>query len=158
MSWVKAHIGVAGNEAVDKLVGETSAGGRGSPSNGQEEGNQTQGQGGFGTNRTAWSNRALAAYTWYRTNKGPQHSWLHRINKRPDHECLECGSEETGEHIVRRTERKDRSWAKSKDGKTRTSRYGEGRGNADMMRWRISFYTVITPYVPEALTLILRLF
>lgn len=55
---------------------------------------------GFGINRTAWGHRALAAYTWCRTNRGPQRSWLYHVGKKPDNLCPECGVEETGDHIV----------------------------------------------------------
>jgi len=55
---------------------------------------------GFGKDRHKWGNQALAAYTWCRSNKGPQRSWLHKIGKVPNPDCPECGEEETGEHIV----------------------------------------------------------
>ena len=54
----------------------------------------------FGSERHKWGNQDLAAYTLCRTNKGPQYSWLHKIRKRPDSDCPECGDEEAGEHIV----------------------------------------------------------
>jgi len=55
---------------------------------------------GLGVDGHKWGNQTLAAYTWCRTNKGPHHSWLHKVNKIPDGDCPECGEEETEEHIV----------------------------------------------------------
>jgi len=55
---------------------------------------------GFGIERYKWGNQALAAYTWCRSNKGPQRSWLHKVRKSPNPDCPECGGEEIGEHIV----------------------------------------------------------
>jgi len=93
---------------VDKLVGKASLEGNGSPVITQEgikaitrrkvRGHQAIE--GFGKERYKWGNQALAAYTWCRSNKGPQRSWLHKIRKAPNPDCPNCGEEETGEHIV----------------------------------------------------------
>jgi len=108
ISWVKGHIGVTSNEAVDKLVGETSSKGKGSLVITQEgiramsgrELEKHRSREGFGKDRYKWGNQALAAYTWCRTDKGPQCSWLHKIGKIPNPDCPKCGEEETGEYIV----------------------------------------------------------
>jgi len=55
---------------------------------------------GFGKRRTDWGKHALAAYTWTRTEKGPQRSWLHRIGKANDPAC-HCGHPtQDGTHLV----------------------------------------------------------
>ena len=47
-------------------------------------------------------------------------------------------------YTARRTRKRDANWAKSKVGRTWTSRYGKGRGRTDMTRWRISLGTATT--------------
>jgi len=55
---------------------------------------------GFGVRRPDWHRHALSAYTWYRTERGPQKAWLHQIRKTDDPSCP-CGHpSQTGEHIV----------------------------------------------------------
>ena len=52
--------------------------------------------------RTTWSNRGLSAYTWLRTNRGPQAQWLHHIGKATSPTCTRCDTlaEESGDHIT----------------------------------------------------------
>lgn len=79
ISWVKAHIGIPGNGTVDKLVVEASSRGKDSLVI-TAEGIRAQTRRPRPSTRsesTTWGNKALAAYTWCHTNKGPQHSWLH---------------------------------------------------------------------------------
>jgi len=45
---------------------------------------------GFGQRRSNWHRKACSAYTWLRTGRGPQKSWLHRIWKAADMVCP-CG-------------------------------------------------------------------
>jgi len=55
---------------------------------------------GFGKRRTEWGKHALAAYTWTRTNRGPQKAWLHHIGKAEDPSCT-CGHpSQDGDHLV----------------------------------------------------------
>ena len=50
--------------------------------------------------RTQWGKHALAAYTWTRTNRGPQKAWLHHIGKSEDPSCS-CGHpSQDGDHLV----------------------------------------------------------
>ena len=49
--------------------------------------------------RPLWNRRALSAYTWMRTNKGPQLEWLHRIHKAQSPLCP-CGAVQNGDHIT----------------------------------------------------------
>ena len=112
IAWVRSHIGIPGNEVADAAANRCSHLGqvRGSPSRATEGGirqinRDTRkawrhivglGQG----NRTAWSRQALSAYIWMRTNKGPQRSWLHRIDKAETKAC-DCGHpEQDGTHIT----------------------------------------------------------
>ena len=51
-------------------------------------------------NKVQWERCALAAYTWFRTGKGPQREWLHKIGKADGPSCP-CGAAvQSGEHIV----------------------------------------------------------
>ena len=55
---------------------------------------------GFGLCNTAWGKHALAAYTWTRSNRGPQKSWLHHIGKAESPSCP-CGhATQDGNHLV----------------------------------------------------------
>ncbi|RPB18667.1 hypothetical protein L211DRAFT_718874 [Terfezia boudieri ATCC MYA-4762] len=55
---------------------------------------------GFGVRRCEWNRHALSAYTWLRTDRGPQRYWLHRIGKADTSSC-QCGHHtENGFHIV----------------------------------------------------------
>ena len=50
--------------------------------------------------KVQWGQRALAAYTWFRTGKGPYEQWIHKIGKAEDPSCP-CGALiQSGEHIV----------------------------------------------------------
>ena len=95
VAWVRSHIGIGGNERADRqaplerIRGET----RGSIPNTTFEGlkelrkalrKEARSQAGYGRHRTDWGKHALAAYTWARTNKGPQNAWLHHIGKAED--------------------------------------------------------------------------
>jgi len=42
---------------------------------------------GFGQRRGDWHRKAIPAYTWLRTDKGPQVSWLHPIGQAQDESC-----------------------------------------------------------------------
>jgi len=54
----------------------------------------------FGKRRTDWHRHAVSAYTWLRTNKGPQKPWLHYIGKSDDPSCP-CGHpRQDGDHIT----------------------------------------------------------
>ncbi|KAF8417691.1 hypothetical protein EV426DRAFT_681953 [Tirmania nivea] len=56
---------------------------------------------GFGANRCLWHKHALSAYTWLRTNRGPQNYWLHFIRKVDSPSCSNCDHpSEDGHHIA----------------------------------------------------------
>ena len=111
VAWTRAHIGIPGNEKADRqaelerLHGEAW----GSPNVATHEGlkevrkarrKATRSEPGFGRNRTDWGKHAQAAYTWTRTNRGPQKSWLHHIGKTTDPSCP-CGHpSQDGDHLV----------------------------------------------------------
>ena len=55
---------------------------------------------GYGKSRRDWSKHALSAYTWTRTNRGPQKAWLHHIGK-AEHPSCTCGHPtQDGDHLV----------------------------------------------------------
>ena len=111
ISWVRSHIGIPGNEAVDRAAEFQSFLGpvAGSPNITTFEGLRAHGkairkearsQPGFGMgNRPMWNRRSLSAYTWMRSNRGPQLEWLHKIRKTDSLLCP-CGAIQSGDHIV----------------------------------------------------------
>ena len=111
VAWIRGHIGLEGNTIADNLAGLHAYLGAVAlqPRVGTHEGikaasranrKQARTLPGFGTRRTDWHRHALSAYTWYRTGKGPQKSWLAHIRKIDDPICP-CGHpSQTGEHIV----------------------------------------------------------
>ena len=51
-------------------------------------------------NKVLWRRKALSAYTWMRTERGPQKGWLFRIRKTDSPAC-DCGEEtQSGDHIT----------------------------------------------------------
>lgn len=51
--------------------------------------------------RVGWHRKALSAYTWMRTNRGPQREWLYRIKlKRADSPLCQCGEIQSGDHVT----------------------------------------------------------
>lgn len=111
ISWVRAHIGIAGNELADRyatyqsFLGRlkqtqpttTEGGLRTSTEAARAEERAADGYG-RGT-RTQWQRKALTAYTWFRANRGPQRQWLHKLGKADTGLC-DCGQVPIGDHIV----------------------------------------------------------
>ena len=50
-------------------------------------------------NRPLWRRRSLSAYTWMRTNRGPQREWLHCIGK-IDSPLCDYGEVQSGDHLT----------------------------------------------------------
>ena len=112
ISWIRAHIGIAGNETADhRATFESHRGQIGGERGIVTEGGVRQASRAarvearsvttYGKGRlVGWRRRALSAYTWMRTGKGPQREWLHRIRASDDPSCP-CGATvQSGEHIV----------------------------------------------------------
>ena len=106
LAWVKGHKGIEGNEKVDKLSKAASILGN------ESEGVVTpaglrawskrvraEARGGSGEGILGWHRKAVSAYTWCLTEKGPQAKWLHKVKKADSPECR-CHQEQTGRHIV----------------------------------------------------------
>ena len=60
---------------------------------------RAEARGGGGEGILGWHRKAISAYTWCVTEKGPQRKWLHNIKKADTSEC-DCHQEQTGEHLV----------------------------------------------------------
>ena len=101
IAWVKGHKDIKGNEKADKLSKETSILGH------ESEGVVTpaglrawarriraEARGGSGQGILGWHRRAISAYTWCVTEKGPQKKWIHYIKK------ADTQQQQTGEHLM----------------------------------------------------------
>ena len=70
---------------------------------------RAEARGGSGEGILGWNRKAVSAYTWCVTEKGPQRKWLHKIKKKDTPKC-NCGlQEQSGEHRVERCEQLEQS-------------------------------------------------
>ena len=111
IAWIRGHLGLDGNTIADELaelhshlevvsLHPRTATCEGIKAASRAIRAKSRTQAGFGSRRTDWHRHALSAYTWYRTEKGPQRAWLHQIRK-IDNPACSCGHpRQTGEHIV----------------------------------------------------------
>ena len=113
ISWVRAYVQIPGNEEADRLAnwGSYSGATRGSTrtvtegglrAKGKQARAQLRSRQGFRLGTAIQFNRkALSAYTWMRTNKGPQRQWLHHIGK-VDTPFCPCDSTtiQSGDHLT----------------------------------------------------------
>ena len=104
---VKGHKDIKGNEKADKLSKITSILGH------ESEGVVTpaglkawarrvraEARGGSGAGILGWHRRAISAYRWCITEKGPQKKWLHHIKKVDTTECACHHHQQTGKHLA----------------------------------------------------------
>ena len=112
ISWVRAHIGIRGNELADQHAtfqsykGEIAGAIRTATEGGirriakEARANERKAAGYGKGDKVQWGWRALTAYFWLRTGKGPQRQWLHKIGKAEDPSCPCAAAVQSGEHIV----------------------------------------------------------
>ena len=113
IAWVRSHIGIPGNEEADALatwsshLGQASNATRtvtegGLRTTGKTERAATRRQPSFRLGTAVnWNRQALSAYTWMRTEKGPQRAWLYHISKAEDPNCpCDPLTTQTGHHIT----------------------------------------------------------
>ena len=111
VAWIRGHIGLEGITIADQLaelhshLGVVSLRPRTATHEGLRAASRAirknlRTQPGFGKRRTDWHRHALTAYTWFRTERGPQKAWLHHIRKIDEPSCP-CGHpSQTGEHVT----------------------------------------------------------
>ena len=109
--WVRAHIGIKGNEEADQAANRASWDGdiRRLPQTATPMGikaasklyrSQWRFETSYGGHCNTYSYQALSAVTWMRTDKGPQKNWLHRLGKATSPAC-NCGHPlQNGHHIT----------------------------------------------------------
>ena len=113
ISWVRSHIGITGNELAGKAAGQRSFTGQllSEPYTATTAGIRQLHKEARVTHRarttlglgrlTQWNRRALSAYTWTRTNRGPMRQWLFQINKIDNPTCTACQHHtQDGDHVV----------------------------------------------------------
>ena len=61
---------------------------------------RAEARGGNRNGLLGWCRKALSAYTWCRTNKGPQNDWLYKIKKTDTESCKRGSKTMTGTHVV----------------------------------------------------------
>ena len=111
LCWVRAHIGIHGNQTADRMANAqswkgdilrlpTTATPGGITAHHKAIRKQWRSGTSYGLAHSNYNSKALAAYTQLRTEKGPQRSWLHKIGK-SDHASCQCGhTPQIGHHIA----------------------------------------------------------
>ena len=80
----------------------------------------------FGKGRLVnWKRRALSAYTWMRTGRGPQKEWLYRIRAAADQSCPCGGHSQSGEHVVWHCRLHDEERRRNRIHQTRAGEWGD---------------------------------
>ena len=109
---MKGHKDIKGNEEADKLSKTTSILGHESEGVVTPAGlkawarrERAKARGGSRQGVLGWHRKAISAYSWCVTEKGPQNKWLHKIKKSDTPACRcqqENQDEQSGEHLVER--------------------------------------------------------
>ena len=107
MAWVKGHKGIKGNVKADKLSKEASILGHESQGVVTPAGlrawarrERKEARGGGGEGVLGCHHKAISAYTWCVTEKGPQVKWLHKIKKTDTPDCCQCHQGRMGRHLA----------------------------------------------------------
>lgn len=110
LTWVKAHVGIKGNEGADQVakIGTLQRPSHpviteGGLSQWWKAERKKEGEvGGTGKGRVVrWESKAMRSYTQCRTGKGNLGVWKNKLNSEVDLTCRKCGKyPETGAHIA----------------------------------------------------------
>lgn len=108
---LQLHIGIEGNEEADRLAAFASALGQislqtslvtegGIRQLSKAQRSRAKTASGYGVRRPEWNRHAMSAYTWLRTDRGPERQWLHKIGKEGQQHANAVTKHKSGRHIV----------------------------------------------------------
>ena len=148
LGWVKAHIGIHGNEMADRMAKKGAEKGaeilqvtKGGIRQKVKDWRKVKRQvAGFGKGKAvSWNQRQTTTYSQLRTNKGALQSWKYRIGRAEDPRCRYCEDDEVemGDHIVFECKKWDNLRKKVWIEEERTMRRWQSWEDLDSSNWTI---------------------
>ena len=113
-----------------------------------------------GSGLLGWGRKALSAYTWCRSDKGPQNGWLFKTGKADSDRCR-CGAVMTGTQVVEKCPELDqwrsrraewREWREASGGRARSEE------EVDAFENFFTTCTLANSFIPVLLLRLLPLF